>query len=59
MRTMLTALLAFLRAILISKAALAIENAALRQQLAVYFRTKRRPKLETTDRAFWIILRRL
>jgi len=31
---------------------LAIENLALRQQLAVYKRTATRPRLRTTDRLF-------
>src|SRR5438552_9723625 len=38
---------------------LAIENLALRQQLAVYTRTTARPKLRTTDRLFWIGLARV
>src|SRR3989475_1640643 len=38
---------------------LAIENLALRQQLAVYKRTTARPKLRTTDRLFWIWLARV
>src|SRR2546425_889295 len=33
---------------------LALENLALRQQLAVYKRTVPRPKLRTTDRLFWV-----
>src|SRR5258708_7898018 len=33
---------------------LALENLALRHQLAVYERTATRPKLRTTDRLFWI-----
>ena len=33
---------------------LAIENLALRQQLAVYKRTATRPRLRTTDRLFWV-----
>ena len=32
---------------------LALENLALRHQLAVYKRTAPRPKLRTTDRFFW------
>ena len=55
---MLSALLALIRAILMPGAALAIENAALRQQIAVYVRTNKRPKLELADRAFWVALRR-
>jgi hypothetical protein len=42
-----------------SRVALALENAALRQQLAVYLRTSERPRLRTGDRVFWVALRRL
>ena len=38
---------------------LAIENLALRQQLAVYKRTASRPPLRTTDRLFWVGLARV
>src|SRR2546422_8512208 len=38
---------------------LAVENLALRQQLAVYKRTTARPKLRTTDRLFWLGLARV
>src|SRR6266481_7337867 len=38
---------------------LAIENLALRQQLAVYKRTATQPRLRTTDRLFWIGLARI
>jgi hypothetical protein len=38
---------------------LAIENLALRQQLAVYKRTATRPKLRTIDRLFWVGLARV
>jgi hypothetical protein len=38
---------------------LALENLALRQQLAVYKKTLRRPKLHPSDRLFWIGLSRL
>src|SRR5438876_1203030 len=38
---------------------LAVENLALRQQLAVCKRTTARPKLRTTDRLFWIWLARV
>src|SRR5262245_2299981 len=37
---------------------LALENLALRQQLAVYKRAMPRPKLRTIDRLFWIWLAR-
>src|SRR5437660_6540731 len=38
---------------------LALENLALRHQLAVYKRTTTRPKLRTTDRRFWVWLARV
>ena len=38
---------------------LALENLALRYQLAVYKRTVTRPKLRTTDRLFWVWLARV
>src|SRR3989441_7341838 len=38
---------------------LALENLALRHQLAVYRRTTPRPKLRTTDRLFWVGLARV
>ena len=37
---------------------LALENLALRQQLAVYKRTAPRPKLRRSDRLFWIWMAR-
>ena len=37
---------------------LALENLALRQQLAVYKRTAPRPRLHTMDRLFWVGLAR-
>ncbi len=39
--------------------ALALENLALRQQLAVYKRVQKHPRLRSTDRAFWVWLSRL
>ena len=39
--------------------ALVLENLALRQQLAVYKRVQKRPRLRSTDRAFWVWLSRL
>jgi putative transposase len=59
MRTLILALLASLRAALMSRATLALENAALRQQLATYLRTSPRPRLHIGDRIFWVALRRL
>ena len=56
---MLTALLVILRSIgLICRGhrAVALENLALRQQLAALKRTVKRPRLSTSDRLFWILL---
>jgi putative transposase len=49
----------FLRGFLISRSALAAENLALRQQLAVLRRSVRRPRLRRYDRVFWAWLSRL
>jgi hypothetical protein len=38
---------------------LALENLALRQQLAVYKKTLGRPKLRPSDRLFWVSLSRV
>ena len=38
---------------------LALENLALRHQLAVYKRTVTRPRLRKTDRLFWVGLARV
>src|SRR6516162_1909588 len=56
---MLTALVLFLRTIgLICSGshAVALENVALRQQLAALKRSGTRPRLRTRDRVFWILL---
>ncbi len=42
-----------------TQATLALENAALRQQLAIYRRKQKRTRLQPEDRFFWIALRRL
>src|ERR1700722_5382346 len=39
-----------------SQDAVALENLALRQQLAIYKRKKKRPRLIRRDRWFWIVL---
>ena len=49
----------FLRAMLVAKARLAIENLVLRQQLAVCKQSVKRPKLRPRDRIFWVCLSRL
>ena len=53
------ALLATARSSLRSRRELALENLALRQQLAVLKRSSKRPKLAKMDRAFWVALSRL
>lgn len=47
------------RAVLANRAALAMENLALRQQLAVLERSVKRPALRQRDRIFWAWLARL
>ena len=42
-----------------SRSALAAENLALRQQVAVYKHSVKRPKLRPRDRVFWVLLPRL
>src|SRR5262245_11470270 len=44
------------RAALADRAALAAENLALRQQLAVLSWTAPRPRLQARDRCFWVVL---
>ena len=56
MRQLLYALLATARSGLKSQRELALENLALRQQLAVLHRNSKRPKLTNADRAFWVAL---
>ncbi len=48
-----------LRSLLLSRAALAAENLAVRQQLAVLQRHVKRPRLRRTDRLFWVWLSRI
>ncbi len=48
-----------IRAFLVPRLHLAVENLALRQQLAVYQHTVKRPKLRPRDRIFWVWLSRL
>ena len=57
MATVISAMLAYLRAFFISRHSLALEAVALRQQLAVYKRKHPRPKLRSSDRLFWLVLR--
>jgi putative transposase len=56
----LTTLLATLSSIFRSRAALELENLALRHQIGVLLRSaKRRPKLTSGDRLLWICLSHL
>ena len=52
-------ILVFLRALLGSRAALAMENLALRQQLAVLRQSVKRPRFRPRDRLFWVVLSQL
>jgi len=56
---LLSALLATARSSLKSQHGLALENLALRQQLAILRRRTKRPQLTKTDRAFWVALSHL
>ena len=56
---LLQALCLFVRAVVISRASLAAENLALRQQLSVLEHSVKRPKLRQRDRRFWVWLSRL
>ena len=49
----------FLRAFILGRAAAAIEILALRQQVAVFKQSVKRPKLRPRDRVFWVLLSRL
>jgi hypothetical protein len=55
----LLASLKYVRALLMGRHGLAMESAALRQQLAVYKRKQPRPKLNGFDRLFWVVVRRI
>ena len=59
MRHLLYVLLATARESLKPQRELALENLALRQQLAILHRKSKRPKLTKADRAFWVALCRL
>ena len=54
----LACLWTFLRAMILGSAAVALENVALRHQLAVLQRSVRRPQFHRWDRAFWVCLSR-
>src|SRR3954466_4038248 len=47
----------FVRLLLSGHQAVALENAALRMQIAAFQRKRKRPLLTTLDRIFWVTLR--
>ena len=59
MGSLMLAVVAYIRAIFVPRHKLALEAAALRQQLAVLKRKQPRPRLSLADRLFWTTLRRL
>ena len=56
MTNLLLALLGTLRALFRTQRDLALENLALRQQLAVLRSTSQRVRLSAVDRWFWVVL---
>jgi hypothetical protein len=59
MPALLLSIFRFARLLLSGHQDIAIENAALRLQLAAFQRNRKRPVLSRFDRVFWITLRRL
>jgi len=59
MRLLVALLVWFLRVVFASRGSLALENLALRQQLATYARLQKRPRLKPQERAFWVALSRV
>ena len=59
MRKLVLAMLSAARSSLKSRRELALENLALRQQLAVLRRPAQRPKLSRADRSFGVVLARV
>ncbi|MHC4898439.1 MAG: integrase core domain-containing protein [Planctomycetota bacterium] len=55
----ITLLLALINELLADRSRLALENVALRQQVAVLKRSVKRAKIDDSDRIFWILMRRL
>ena len=54
-------ILSFVRALISAFKArreLALENVALRQQLAVLHRSVKRPRLSNVDSEFWVVIRK-
>jgi hypothetical protein len=59
MVSLMLAMVVYLRSFVVTRHRLALETAALRQQLAVFKRKQPRPRLQNLDRLFWVALRRL
>jgi putative transposase len=59
MAVLVLSIFRFVRFLLSGHEAVAIENAALRLQLAAFQRTRKRPFLTTFDRLFWVGLSRV
>jgi len=57
--TWLRQLLALIRALAEDRQRLALENVALRHQLAVLKRSVKRPKIQDSDRMFWILMTKM
>ena len=55
----ITHLLVLINALVAERSRLALENAALRQQIVVLKRSVTRAKINDSDRVFWILMRRL
>ena len=51
--------LLFVRSLFRNRGELALENLALRQQLAVLHAKKKRPRIRRSDRIFWVCLSKL
>ena len=51
-------LLMLIRVLTEDRKRLALENLALRHQVAVLKRTVKRPRIHDSDRVFWILIRR-
>ncbi len=58
-RGMISSFLCWLISAFKTRRSLALENLALRQQLAVLHRSAKRPRLSDLDRGFWVLLRRI
>ena len=59
MAALFMSLLGALRSVFRTRAELALEKLALRQQLANLRHTSGRPRIQMADRAFWLALSRL